>query len=148
MYLRKIVVACALLAATSLPALAAPAVKGDVKHEAIVDISEQTMKLYLNGKLDAVWPVSTARKGKVTPRGSWSPDFLSRNHKSSRYNNAPMPFSVFYSGNFAIHGTDQVSKLGTPASAGCIRLATENAEIIFNRVETDGKKSFRVTVVD
>jgi lipoprotein-anchoring transpeptidase ErfK/SrfK len=38
-----------------------------------------------------------------------------------------MPYSIFYSGNYAIHGTNQTSRLGRPASAGCIRLDTANA---------------------
>lgn len=129
-------------------ASAAPPVSGPVPTEVVVDLSEQTMAVYVDGALQDVWPVSTARRGKVTPRGMWSPNFLSKHHKSSRYNNAPMPFSIFYDGNFAIHGTNQTSKLGSTASAGCVRLATENAEILFNRVEKHGLKSFRVTVID
>jgi lipoprotein-anchoring transpeptidase ErfK/SrfK len=137
---------CLMMAASAVQA--APAVKGEVPHEVVVDISEQTAKIYLNGKLDAVWPISSARSGKYTPRGSWSPNFLSKYHKSSLYNNAPMPFSIFFNGNIAIHGTDQVSRLGSPASAGCIRLSRENAKTLFERVERDGMKSFRISVVD
>lgn len=137
----------ALIAGTT-SAYAAPPVKGDVPHEVVVDISEQTMTVYLNGKVDAVWPVSTARRGKYTPRGSWSPNFLSKYHKSSRYNNAPMPNSIFYSGNYAIHGTDQEHRLGNVASAGCVRIARAHSKILFDRVERDGMKSFRVTVQD
>ena len=129
-------------------AQAAPAVSGAVPTEVVVDVSVQTMAVYIDGSLFDVWPVSTARPGKITPRGKWSPNFLSKHHKSSRYNNAPMPFSIFYDGNFAIHGTNQISKLGSTASAGCVRLATENAEVLFNRVQKYGLKSFRVTVID
>ncbi|MFU8898325.1 MAG: L,D-transpeptidase, partial [Roseinatronobacter sp.] len=87
-----------------------------------VSISEQVMHVYHHGQLLYEWPVSTARTGNITPTGDWRPQFLSRNHRSSRYNNAPMPYSVFYSGHYAIHGTDQISRLGRPASAGCVRL--------------------------
>lgn len=127
---------------------AAPSVKGPVPTEVVVDVSEQSMAVYVDRALDAVWPVSTARAGKVTPRGSWSPNFLSRHHRSSLYNGAPMPFSIFYDGNIAIHGTDQVARLGTPASAGCVRLAPENAEMLFDRVERYGLGSFRITVIE
>jgi len=129
-------------------AISAPAVKGHIPTEVVVDVSAQTMAVYIEGSLFDVWPVSTARAGKITPRGKWSPNFLSKHHKSSRYNNAAMPFSIFYDGNFAIHGTNQISKLGSTASAGCVRLATENAEVLFNRVQKYGLKSFRVTVID
>ena len=119
-----------------------------MRHEVVVAVSEQVMHVYLDGELDAIWPVSTARAGKVTPRGSWSPNFLSRHHKSSRYKNAPMPFAIFYDGHYAVHGTTQVDKIGRPASAGCVRLENAHAEVLFDRVERDGLRSFRITVKD
>lgn len=114
--------------------------------EAKVDISQQKMRVYQNGKLKYTWPVSTARKGKVTPTGSWNAKWLSKNHRSSRYNNAPMPYAIFYSGNFAIHGTNQTKRLGRPASAGCIRVHTANAAKLFSMVQKHGKRNFRVKV--
>jgi len=114
--------------------------------EAHVDISQQKMKVYKNGRLKYVWPVSTARRGKVTPTGQWSAKWLSKHHKSSRYNNAPMPHSIFYSGNFAIHGTNQISRLGRPASAGCVRLHPDNARVLFNMAQRVGLKNMKVRI--
>jgi len=114
--------------------------------EAKVDISQQKMRVYQNGKLKYVWPVSTARRGKVTPTGSWNAKWLSKNHRSSRYNNAPMPYAIFYSGNFAIHGTNQTKRLGRPASAGCVRIHTANAAKLFSMVQRYGKRNFRVKI--
>lgn len=125
---------------------AAPAVRGPVRHEVLVSLAAQEMRVLLDGLLDAVWPVSTARAGKRTPTGSWSPDFLSRNHRSSLYGGAPMPFSIFFHGNYAIHGTTEVGKLGRPASAGCVRLETGNAKVLFERVRADGLRSMRITI--
>ncbi len=125
---------------------AAAPVKGPVRHEVLVSLATQEMRVLLDGRLDAVWPVSTARRGKVTPLGSWSPNFLSRHHRSSLYRGAPMPFSIFFHGNYAIHGTNEIDKLGRPASAGCVRLAPENAEILFDRAERDGLKQMRITI--
>ena len=114
--------------------------------EAHVDISQQKMKVYKNGRLKYVWPVSTARRGKVTPTGQWRAKWLSKNHRSSRYNNAPMPYSIFYSGNFAIHGTNQISRLGRPASAGCVRLHPDNARVLFNMTRNVGLKNMKVRI--
>jgi lipoprotein-anchoring transpeptidase ErfK/SrfK len=111
-----------------------------------VDVSEQTMRVYKNGKQIYRWRVSTARKGKVTPRGRWSAKWLSRHHKSSLYNNAPMPHSIFFNGNYAIHGTNQVSRLGRPASAGCVRLHPEHARILFNMTQKVGRSNMRVEI--
>ncbi|NBB97994.1 MAG: L,D-transpeptidase family protein [Alphaproteobacteria bacterium] len=112
-----------------------------------VSISEQKMYVYRHGTLVHEWPVSTARPGKITPTGQWRPQLLSRHHRSSRYNNAPMPYAIFYSGHYAIHGTDQVSRLGRPASAGCVRLDPENASVLFDMVREEGMDQTRVIVL-
>ena len=115
--------------------------------EARVDLSEQRMTVYKHGVPQYTWPVSTARRGKVTPVGTWTAKWVSRNHRSSRYNNAPMPYSVFYSGHYAIHGTNQIKRLGRPASAGCIRLHPDNARIFYNMALDAGLKNVKVRVV-
>ncbi len=113
-----------------------------------VSISNQVMHVYHHGQLLYEWPVSTARQGKVTPTGTWRPQILSRHHRSSLYNNAPMPFAVFYSGNYAIHGTYEVNRLGRPASAGCVRLHNDNARKFFDMVRAEGMGQTRVIVVN
>lgn len=124
----------------------APAAASAASLVAKVDISSQTMTVTHRGKVKYRWKVSTARAGKVTPTGSWSAKWLSKNHRSSRYNNAPMPYSIFYSGNYAVHGTNQISRLGRPASAGCIRLHPENAAVLFNLAQREGLKNTRIVV--
>ncbi len=111
-----------------------------------VHISTQTMVVTHRGNVIGRWPVSTARSGKVTPTGSWSAKWLSRNHRSSRYNNAPMPYSIFYNGNYAVHGTNQTSKLGRPASAGCVRLAPQHAAILFSLVKAEGLGNTKIVI--
>lgn len=111
-----------------------------------VDISTQTMTVTHRGRVKYRWKVSTARAGKVTPSGAWSAKWLSRNHRSSRYNNAPMPYSIFYNGNYAVHGTNQISRLGRPASAGCIRLHPDNARVLFELARREGLKNTRIVV--
>ena len=115
---------------------------------AVVDKSDQKLHLFENGLKKYTWDVSTARNGKVTPTGTWNAQWLSKYHKSSIYNNAPMPYSIFYDGNFAIHGTDQIGRLGTPASSGCVRLHPENAAVLFAMVEQAGKSNFAIKVVE
>ena len=115
---------------------------------AVVDKSDQKLHLYENGLKKHSWEVSTARKGKVTPTGTWNAQWLSKYHKSSIYNNAPMPYSIFYNGNFAIHGTDQIGRLGTPASSGCVRLHPENAAVLYAMVERVGRSDFAVRVIE
>lgn len=111
-----------------------------------VDVSSQTMTVIQNGKVAYQWPVSTARKGKWTPRGQWTAKWLSKHHKSSRYNNAPMPYSIFFNGNYAIHGTNHISRLGRPASAGCVRLHPDHAARLFEMTRAVGLENMRVVI--
>ena len=115
---------------------------------AVVDKSDQKLHLYENGLKKHSWEVSTARNGKVTPTGTWNAQWLSKHHKSSIYNNAPMPYSMFYNGNFTIHGTDQIGRLRTPASSGCVRLHPENAAVLYAMVERVGRSDFAVRVIE
>jgi len=111
-----------------------------------VNISAQTMTVTHQGIVKYRWKVSTARAGKITPTGTWTAKWLSKNHRSSRYHNAPMPYSIFYNGNYAVHGTTQVSRLGRPASAGCIRLDPKNAAVLFSLAQREGLKNVRIVV--
>ncbi len=111
-----------------------------------VNISSQTMTVTQNGQVKYRWRVSTARAGKVTPTGQWTAKWLSKNHRSSRYKGAPMPYAVFYSGNYAVHGTNHVSRLGRPASAGCVRLDTANAAKFYALTQRVGLKNVKIVV--
>lgn len=116
--------------------------------EARIDKTAQTMAVYVDGWHQYTWPVSTARRGKITPSGRFTAQWLSKNHRSSRYDNAPMPYSIFYSGHYAVHGTNQISRLGRPASAGCVRLHPDNARILFDLTRQVGKENMTVIVRD
>jgi lipoprotein-anchoring transpeptidase ErfK/SrfK len=109
-----------------------------------IDKSSQRMSVLVNGEHRYTWPVSTGIYG--TPSGSFRPQSLKRYHRSTIYNNAPMPYSIFYDGNFAIHGTTHVSQLGGPASRGCIRLHPSNAAILFSLVQQEGLGNTRISI--
>lgn len=111
-----------------------------------ISITEQRLRVYHEGRALYVWPVSTAKSPKVTPPGSFTPEYLSRDHRSKLYDNAPMPWSIFYHGNYAIHGTNQIKKLGKPASHGCVRLHPDNARILFRMVRAEGLENTRVVI--
>lgn len=67
---------------------------------------------------------------------------------SRKYNMSPMPYSIFYHGGYAIHGTNAVSKLGSPASHGCVRLHTTNAKRLYALVKKIGPGNTRIVVTD
>jgi lipoprotein-anchoring transpeptidase ErfK/SrfK len=109
-----------------------------------VDKASQQMSVIVDGQHRYTWAVSTGIYG--TPSGSFRPQALKRHHFSTLYNNAPMPYSIFYDGNFAIHGTTHVSRLGGPASRGCIRLHPSNAAVLFSLVQREGAGNTRITI--
>ena len=109
-----------------------------------VNKSSQSMSVVVDGQHRYTWAVSTGIYG--TPSGSFRPQSLSRHHFSSLYNRAPMPYSIFYDGHYAIHGTTHVRQLGGPASRGCVRLHPSNAAILFSLVQQEGIGNTRIQI--
>jgi len=117
------------------------------KVVAKVDLPTQTMKVYVNGTLKHRWKISSARKGYVTPTGNYRPKRMHTMWYSRKYHMSPMPYSVFFRGGYAIHGTSAVRKLGRPASHGCIRLRKANARKFYRLIKRYGmgKTSIRIS---
>ena len=105
----------------------------------------QRMSVVVDGVPRYNWRISTARAGYITPPGSYHPEMLARRWFSKRYYNSPMPHSIFFYRGYAIHGTYEISRLGGPASHGCVRLDPGNAAILFDLVERQGMG--RTTIV-
>ena len=112
-----------------------------------IDISEQTMQVTVGGRQTYEWKVSTAGKGYVTPTGAWKPYRMHEMWYSKKYDNAPMPHSVFFTGGYAVHATPHVKKLGRPASHGCIRLSPKNAEEFYTLVKVFGAQNTNIVIV-
>lgn len=108
--------------------------KADASIVVRVDKSTQTMRVIVDGEHRHTWSVSTGRVGYNTPVGTYSPQRLERNWRSRKYGMAPMPYSIFFRGGYAIHGTNMVGRLGRTDSHGCIRLAPANARTLFEMV--------------
>ncbi len=113
---------------------------------ALIDLSSQKMKVYQGNKLKHQWPVSTARKGYSTPVGRYKPQSLEKMHYSRLYHNSPMPYTVFFSGNYAIHGTHSISRLGRKASHGCVRLHPKNAKVLYSMIRKSGKSNTEIKI--
>jgi lipoprotein-anchoring transpeptidase ErfK/SrfK len=104
-----------------------------------IDLSEQKMRVVVNGRTQHVWPISSGRKGYRTPTGRYKPTRMYQRYFSKKYDGAPMPYSVFFRGGYAVHGTSHVKKLGRPASHGCIRLRTDHAKKLYQLVNAHGR---------
>lgn len=134
------VVACLLFALLASPAFASGI-------SIVVDISDQKMLVTVDGEARLEFDVSTGRKGYSTPVGHYGVERMYRKYNSRKYDGAPMPFSIFFHGGYAIHGTTDLKRLGTIASHGCVRLHPDNARLLFDLVKQAGagNTSIRVT---
>jgi lipoprotein-anchoring transpeptidase ErfK/SrfK len=111
-----------------------------------IDKSSQRMAVSVDGAMRYSWPVSTGRSGYGTPSGVFRPQTMARRWFSRRYYNSPMPHSIFFYYGFAIHGTNDISRLGGPASHGCVRLHPSHAAALFALVERNGPRNTRIEI--
>lgn len=118
-----------------------------VPLHALVDLSDQSMKVFRGDNLIEIFKVSTGRMGYGTPAGEYSAQWMTSMWRSRKYNNAPMPWAVFFHGGYAIHGTTDLRNLGRPASHGCVRLHPANAKTFFALVQQSGKDNTTISIV-
>jgi lipoprotein-anchoring transpeptidase ErfK/SrfK len=103
-----------------------------------IDKSSQRMAVSVDGLMRYNWPVSTGRSGYGTPSGVFHPQSMARHWFSRKYYYSPMPHAIFFYYGFAIHGTNDLTRLGGPASHGCVRLHPSHAAALFSLVERNG----------
>lgn len=114
---------------------------------AMVDLSKQRMSVFVEGKKKYVWRVSTGKDGWRTKTGQYTPYKMQRQFYSKKWNMS-LPYLVWIgSDGTAVHGTTYHSRLGRPASHGCIRLSISNAAKFYKLVEQYGMWGTRVEVV-
>lgn len=111
-----------------------------------IDLSQQRMYVAVGGRPSYTWTVSTARPGYRTPTGTFRPIRMERVWYSTIYHHSPMPYSIFFSGGYAIHGTYETRYLGRPVSHGCVRLTPSHARTLFNLVIKYGRSNTLITV--
>ena len=111
-----------------------------------INKNSQQMSVSVDGVPRYQFTVSTGRAGYGTPSGTYHPQRMARTWFSKEYYNSPMPHSIFFHGGFAIHGSYEISRLGGPASHGCIRLHPANAAALFALVKSEGTGATTIVV--
>lgn len=113
--MRPVLLAIALAVASCLTLSAASA-----GVHARISKSGQTMDVFVRGVHYYSWPVSTGRGRYATPSGTFRPQRLERRWYSTKYNNAPMHYAVFYSGGYASMPPPRSATSGAPPrTAAC-----------------------------
>ena len=96
----------------------------------IVSIPDQLVHVYRNGIRIGISTCSTGKPGHATPHGVFTILEKDKHHRSSTYNNAPMPnMNRLTWGGVALHAGNLP---GYPASHGCIRLPLKFSELLFS----------------
>ena len=132
------------LASAAMSALAMAPARAEVTVH--IDKYSQRMSVSIDGTPRYNWPVSTGRSGYGTPSGVFRPQMMARRWFSRKYYNSPMPHSIFFYHGFAIHGTTELSRLGGPASHGCVRLHPSHAAALFALVSREGPRYTRIVI--
>lgn len=95
----------------------------------IVSITEQKAFVYRNGILIGATTVSTGRPGHPTPTGVFTVLQKQKEHRSTIYDGAPMPYMERLTwGGVALHAGGLP---GYPESHGCVHLPSEFARRLF-----------------
>jgi lipoprotein-anchoring transpeptidase ErfK/SrfK len=95
--------------------------------DACIDLSANRSWLIADG--DVAYgpvPITHGRPGWETPPGTFHVGWKDIDHKSSEFDDAPMPFSVFFNGGIAFHQGSL-----TDESHGCIHLSRSAAEAFY-----------------
>ena len=124
----------------------APGTKGSSILIAI-DKTTQKMSVFIEGTKKYDWRVSTGRPGYSTPSGTYNATSMNEVWYSKEWDNAPMPHAIFFmTDGHAIHGSYEVRNLGKPVSHGCVRIAPQNATLLYALVGTNGLKNTQVVL--
>lgn len=107
------------------------------KKRLVISLREQRLYLYHRDTLLAAFTVSTGRRN-YTPTGRWQVYY--KLAKVSYREGHGMPFWMEFKPKFGLHGLPWdkdgqiygADELGQPASAGCVRLRTVEAELLFH----------------
>ncbi len=120
-----------------------------------INKTKQSASIYVDGVLKYSVKVSTGLNGFLTPNFDKHPNgriydkYTSSKYPGGDYNGlGNMPYAVFISGGFAVHGTGRGNwpKLGSKASHGCIRMHPDNGKIFNRLVRSVGISQTWITV--
>ena len=125
------------------------ATAADARADILISVekSAQRLSVIVDGVHRYTWPISSGIDGGP-PSGSFRPERLERMWHSRKYDWSPMPHAIFFYHGYAIHGTGYVSRLGRPASHGCVRLHPAHAAILFQLVQNHGNNRTRIEIAD
>jgi len=99
-----------------------------------IDLSGQRLIAWEGGEAVYAVIVSTGKRSTPTRVGTFE---VQTKHRVARmrgadYDVPDVPYTMYYSGNYAIHGAYWHHRFGTPVSHGCVNVAVNHAKWLFN----------------
>lgn len=99
-----------------------------------VDLSAQRVTAWNGNKRVRSFMVSTGKRRTPTLRGTFR---VQSKHRKTRmrgqgYNVPNVPYVMYYSGGYALHGAYWHNRFGTPVSHGCVNLRVPSARWLYN----------------
>ena len=139
----------AALCAISFPAIALPQSAGNRQNSIAqtigtlkrsqsrwiqVDLSDQRLTGWEGSTQVFSYLVSTGKAATPTPTGVFSVQSkrISDRMRGEDYNVPNVPYAMYFSGGYAIHGAYWHNQFGTPVSHGCVNVRVDRAERLFN----------------
>ncbi|MCW5874064.1 MAG: L,D-transpeptidase family protein [Anaerolineales bacterium] len=99
-----------------------------------VNLTDQTLEAYEGSVLVRSFVISSGRPGSPTVTGTFKVWIKVRMQDMSGpgYYIRDVPWVMYFYGDYGIHGTWWHNNFGTPMSAGCVNMTTEDAQWMFN----------------
>ena len=109
----------------------------NVNHEGRwinIDLSAQRLYAYEGSEVIRSFVISSGRSRTPTLVGQFNVWIKLRwaTMTGPGYHLTNVPYVMYYDGSYGIHGTYWHNNFGTPMSAGCVNMITEDAEWLYN----------------
>jgi lipoprotein-anchoring transpeptidase ErfK/SrfK len=104
---------------------------GEAVHKTIVvELGQQTVKAYQDGRLVRMVTVSTGLPGTPTVEGQFKiyQKYLAQTMTGPNYYLPEVPYVMYFYGGYSLHGTYWHNNFGQPMSHGCVNMPTEEAK--------------------
>ncbi len=132
---------CTLALAAPPPSLAKSAIAATV--QTLQQSNQRWIEVKLSRQRLIAWEgdrpvyaviISTGKSGTPTPRGVFEIQSRQRTARmqGEDYDIDDVPYTMYYSGSYAIHGAYWHSRFGTPVSHGCVNVAVDHARWLYN----------------
>ncbi|WP_199552288.1 L,D-transpeptidase [Streptomyces sp. N35] len=106
-----------------------------------VDLTRQLLWVQRAGKVTfQARPIRSGARGYRTRTGWHRISWRNKWHRSTLYNNAPMPYAQFFSGGQAFHGYDEPI-YAPPGSHGCVNMRRTDAKALWTNI-TRGQRVY------